>query len=356
MKIRSLEEVIEYFRSTLVSVGSSLSNFNPYTNVYAIFRSIASVITEQDVKLNTVFQNFYILTATGDYLDAKALDYGLYRSNGNYSRGYVLVKGTDALIPQGLVLSSPNQSLQFRTVSSIRTSDSVERAILVEGLTKSTESNLPAGTKLYAATLPGYSFTIGRYRDSLTLSPVGALENGSSRETDEDFRARILARLRGTETGTKSAIMSAIKDSPYGSRRMYIQEHTPITGYFTIFIDSSDSEFIEGISQIVNQVKAAGVAFLIRPIKIRSVIVRLAVDILSIDAVATVQSQAQNIINELNSRLTINKPLYKDSIVSSLSILDRVKSIKLIEPIGDVVPNNSELIVIEDIQFTFNSY
>jgi len=356
MKIRSLEEVIEYFRTTLVSVGSSLAGFNPYTNIYAIFRAIASAITEQDVRLNTVFQSFYILTATGDYLDAKALDYGLIRSNGDVSRGYVLVKGKEVIIPQGLVLSAPNQSLQFRTVSTIKISDNVEKSILIEGLSNSSESNLPAGTKLYASTLPSHSFTIGRYRDSLTLNTVGGLENGAGRETDEDFRARIIARLRGTETGTKSAIVNAINRSRYGSRRMYIQEHTPITGYFTIYIDSSDSQFIEGLSNTINRVKAAGVAFLIRPIRIRSVIIRLVVDITTVDAVAFIQSQAKDIISSLNNSLSINKPLYRDTIVSSLSTLDRVKSIRLIEPVADIVPNNSELIVIEDIQFTFNSY
>jgi len=350
--VRTIDEVIDNIRAELSRLGSSLSRFNPYSNLYIIFRAISSVITEQDSKLRNIYNEAFIKTATKEYLDRKGRDYGVYRLDGSVGYGSVLVKGTKTNIPKGLILETPNQYLQYETTESITSFEDIELPIKVMSLARASQANISPGTFLYSSLFPNHSFIVGRYRDNDGVVK-GGINGADDKEDDEQYRARILSLIKGPNTGTVDAIYNSLKTLPF-INRVYIEEHSPVSGYFTIVTDITDRVNLNKITDVINRVKPIGVSFRIRSLTIETVDINLRVKVISLDNISLIDNQIKVELKKLNNVLTPNQSLSKDSLSGILYQIPYIQSVDILSPLYNVSPSVSgSLLEIDNINISF---
>lgn len=337
MKPRSIETVINSIRTTLQTLGSPMAKFSNFSNLYILFRSVATVIVEQDVRLKEIIANSFVSTAIGSALDNRAMDFNIKRLTGSFSSGSCLVKGPAILIPKNTILYSSDQTIQYETYSDLKT-NTLEASLTIRALGIGSDYNLPQGTYLYSNLFPAHSFVVGRYRDPITKIPIGSLSNGSNRETDSEFRSRIRSLLSGgfTRNGTLYNLNLEISKLPYISR-VFIKEHQPVTGYFTVFIDVQDAELIKQVDSLVKSIKPVGVAFLIKPLRTKPIDVSIEVTLkgYSDPSLATsIKTTLSSYFSNLPLGAKVDPVLIRDALilntsVTSLSISKPQSSIQL---------------------------
>jgi hypothetical protein len=331
MKPRSINSVIDSIRNILESLGSPMAKFSSYSNLYILFRSIATVLVEQDVRLKEVIDNSFISTASGSNLDARAADFNIFRLRGTFTTGSCLVKGPATLIPKGTVLYSSDQLLQYEIYSDLKLT-SLEAPSLIKALGIGEEYNLPQGSFLYSNLFPSHSFVIGRYRDPITKLPIGSLSHGSNKETDSEFRSRIRSLISGgfSNHGTPSSITQEITKLPFISR-VFIKEHTPVTGYFTVFVDITDSQLIKEVDYLIRKIKPVGTAFLIRPLRTRPIDISIEI-VLGGYSDSSITDRAKRVLSSYFSSLPLGSevnPLYiRDALVAAIPM----KSLSISKP------------------------
>lgn len=262
MAPRTVAQILTSMRDSLV--GGPLSNFSPYSNVYALYRAVAIAVVEQDSLIEGMLSGFHLGTATGMDLDKRASDYGLMRLVGVGAKGWVLARSSEnVLLQPGTILTDPTSRYQYEVSQSTYVGVGVEVPIYVQSTSGTVASNLAPGTYLTSSFYPSMSFTVGRYRDTSTGAAVGAIEGGTDRESDTSLRVRLLQHLKNRSTSNRDSIYLAVRAVP-GISRVTLMEHDPITGYFTVYVDSNDATLLTRVRGIVDTVKAAGVSYLVR--------------------------------------------------------------------------------------------
>ena len=263
MPARTIAQILTSMKESLA--GGPLSNFSPYSNVYILYRAVAIAIAEQDSLIEGMVSGFHLATATGTGLDKRANDYGLSRLAGGGARGWVLAKSTEnVLLQAGVLLTDPTSRYQYEVKERVYVGVGVEIPIYIQATSGTANSNLPTGTYLTSSFYPSMGFVVGRYRNTGTGTTVGAIEGGSDRESDTSLRARLLQHLRNRSTSNRDSIYLAVGSVP-GITKVILVEHEPITGYFTVYVDSNDSTLVKRVRTVVDTVKAAGVSYLVRP-------------------------------------------------------------------------------------------
>lgn len=264
MSARTITQILSSMRDSLV--GTALSNFSPYSNVYILYRAVAIALVEQDSIIDGMVSGFHLATATGADLDKRANDYGLTRLSGSGAKGWVLAKSTESVLLQaGTLLTDPTARYQYEVKEKVYVGVGVEVPIYVQSTSGTANSNLPAGTNLTSSFYPSMTFVVGRYRNTSTDGTVGEVGGGTDREDDASLRSRLLQHLKNRSTSNKDSIYLAVRSVP-GISRVILVEHDPITGYFTVYVDTNDSTLLNTVRNVVDKVKAAGVSHLVRPL------------------------------------------------------------------------------------------
>lgn len=351
MKTRTITQVINSMRGRLTALGSPMASFSNYSNIYALFRTIAATLTEQDTRLASTVDSLFVSTAKGSDLERIASDYNLSRQVGTKAMGSVLVRGPGAIIPKGLILSIASQGTQFETLSTISTNNSVESAIPISSVAYSIQSNLDAGTSLYSALYPTHSFTVGRYRSYPSNNAVGSLSGGRALESDEELRIRIRNRLAGLDNvvGTIGATRARLLGEPYLSK-VHIQEHFPVTGYFTVYIDSNDTESQQAITNLLNTIKPIGTNFLVKPIKVLPVRISMEISTLSTSSIEEVVSSAKSYAYQYVDSLDLGETLYLNQLGSYLLTNPLISKVLIKSPLIDTASSKDTSISIESIE------
>lgn len=332
MPARTVAQILTSMRDSLV--GTALSNFSPYSNVYILYRAVAIALAEQDSLIEGMLSGFHLATATGADLDRRANDYGITRLSGNGARGWVLAKSTEAVLLQaGALLTDPTNRYQYEVTQRAYLGAGIEIPIYVQSTSGSRGSNLPAGTYLTSSFYPSITFLVGRYRDTSNGSPVGAVDGGSDREVDSDLRGRLLQHLRNRSTSNKDSIYLAVRAVP-GISRVVLVEHDPITGYFTVYVDSNDSVLLTRVRAVVDTVKAAGVSYLVRAMTPTPINLDISVTgTTDIDTDVLRAGLVSFIVNTLPS-----SPIYLDTVRGVALKVAGVTRVVSITPNSDILP------------------
>lgn len=351
MKVRLIDEIVEDIRGELTRLRSEMASFLRYSNLHILFRAIASVISELEVKLQNIENESYIRTATKDYLDRRGKDYGVFRLNGTKAVGSVLVKGPRINLPKGIILDTPNQSIQYETTQSITTFEEIEMPISIISLSRSSLANLPSGTRLYTPLFPLHSFTIGKYRDGLGI-PQGGLVGGSEVETDDSYRDNILRNIKGPNTGTIASILSSLRSLPF-IEKVYIEEHSPVSGYFTVVTDITDMENINQMKELINQVKPIGVSYMIRTLSSQLVDINLKLKITSLTLTSSIDTKLKTDLRSLNSSFKPNQSLTRETISGIVLQVPGVVGLDIVSPLQDISPSSGNLLQVDKVDISF---
>lgn len=332
MPARTVAQILTSMRDSLV--GGPLSNFSPYSNIYILYRAVAIALAEQDSLMEGMLSGFHLATAMGSDLDRRASDYGITRLAGNGARGWVLAKSTDVVLLQpGALLTDPTSRYQYEVTQRAYLGVGVEVPIYVQSTSGSSGSNLPAGTYLTSYFYPSITFMVGRYRDTSNNSPVGEIDGGSDRETDADLRGRLLQHLRNRSTSNKDSIYLAVRAVP-GIYKVVLVEHDPITGYFTVYVDTNDSVLLTRVRGVVDTVKAAGVSYLVRSMTPTPINIDISVSgTTDIDTDILRAALVSLIVNTPPS-----SPIYLDAIRAAALKVVGVARVVSISPSNDILP------------------
>lgn len=350
--MKNVLEIISQFKNNLSSLGSPLANFTNYSNIYILFRSIASVISQQYNDLDTYYKNSFLSSATGDNLDSRALDYGLYRGEGSYATGYcIATSNSNIILPNGTILNTATNNLQFQTIEEATISNS-ESYIKLQSNTYTEIANLNAGTTLISPFYPTVKFVIANSRD-LSGNFIGGLTGGKSTESDSSFRTRILAQLNNNNQGTLSSIYNKLEE--LGVPKFYIKEHYPVTGYFTVYLDTQDQTLIDNVETGLMEVKPIGVAFELKTLKSYFIDLRFVVTLQSLDFAENVSNSIRQICSNYFNTLELGQELYPINLSVLCSNITGLIDIRIIDPANTLAPSTDTILKLRDINLTINT-
>lgn len=348
---RSIDEILNQIRKVLKEQNSNLSTFPEYGNLYVIFRSIASVISEQDAELDITKDSLFLNTATNTNLDRKAVERGIVRSKGFRANGYViaeskvLANNSFTTIPKNTILINPFTNKQYITLESA-VLNIPRKSIKVESVELDSSSNLEAGTKLLSNFFNNITFTVGSFYNTLSNSYEGDIVGGAEEESDEELRTRILNRVLSKQMSTSSAIRIKA-ESVSGVNEVLIEENNPSIGYINVFIDNTNYNTINLVKQEVELVKPLGTI-----INVKS-FTNFTLNITANITLNNSTNQRDKII-EIRSRITnfianLNNTFTKEALAGTLLNLSYISNVEIISPLQTINISPKEKFVIGSI-------
>jgi uncharacterized phage protein gp47/JayE len=350
--MKNVSEIINQFKNNLNLLGSPLATFTNYSNIYIFFRSIATIISQQYNDLDNYYKNSFLSSATGNNLDSRALDYGLFRGEGSYATGYCIVTSSiNTILPSGTILNTATNNLQFQTTveSSITNEESY---IKIQSNTYTELANLNAGTTLTSPFYPTVKFIVANSKD-LSGNFIGGLTGGKSSESDSSFRDRILTQLNDNK-GTLTSIYNKLQE--LGVSKFYIKEHYPVTGYFTVYLDTQDQTLIDNIETELIEVKPIGVAFELKTLKGYFVDLRFIVTLQSLDFAESVSNSIRQICSNYFDTLELGQELYPINLSVLCSNITGLIDIRIVDPADSkLVPTTDTILKLRDINLTINT-
>ena len=351
--MKNVSEIVTQFKNNLNALGSPLATFTNYSNIYMLFRSIASVISQQYNDLDNYYKNSFLSTATGDNLDSRALDYGLYRGEGSYATGYCIATSTtNIILPIGTILNTSTSNLQFQTTVEANVNNG-EAYIKIQSNTYTEIANLNAGTTLTSPFYPTVKFVVANSKD-LSGNLIGGLTGGKSIESDSSFRTRILAQLNNNNQGTLSSIYNKLNE--LGVPKFYIKEHYPVTGYFTVYLDTQDQALIDNVETGLMEVKPIGVAFELKTLKGYFIDIRFVITLQSLDFAESVSNSIRQICSNYFNTLDLGQELYPVNLAVLCSNIVGLIDIRIVDPADSkLVPPTDTILKLRDINLTINT-
>lgn len=186
-------------------VGASkvITDFNPGSLARTLLEAAAALMEECYYLMSYLLSQFWIRTATGEWLDKRANDYGKTRKAGTVAAGTVTI-GRDSpspisvSIPKGTVFQNDTGTLRYTTQDAaiLNTGDTnVSVEVLAADIGK--DYNLPDGTTLKQS---GIALSGIEWVKLNTLTT-----KGDDIESDDDLRARLLDWIQNPGTSGNPA-------------------------------------------------------------------------------------------------------------------------------------------------------
>jgi len=349
----TLENTFNRFRDQLRTLGSPLSNFKNFGNAWMIFRAIALVIEEQNVSLQMARRSFNISTAVGEDLDNRALEvFGLTRNLGTVSTGFLLVSSSTsgvANLPEGTLFTTLNSSVQLQTTKDYTINTNLEIPIAVKSLSPGIDKNLNSGTVLTSDSNLSLTAEVGRYRDPITREPITALSGGTDPETDEELRTRLRKTFGSSNyIQLENIIRGAIPEVS----KVYVIENTPVAGYITVYINNFEARVLQDVSELVDRFKAAGIAFLVSPIKTLPVDVTLSVRLNSLSDSQNTSLLIKQAITNFFNRLEVGEVLDKGALEASVYQVNNVISSRVLGPSTNITTTSDQVVELGNLNIS----
>lgn len=351
MTIRTIEEIIEQMRTSLVDDNSELANFPEYGNLYAIYRSVAAAIVEQDVKIDTVSSNLFLNSATGEALDNKGREFNINRREGIPSTGGIIVLGNTTSIPAGTILTDSQTGLQFTVVQRITLT--AQRGVgTIECVEFTSLANLEAGRELFSSLFPNIRFIVGTSYDPFLSLYRGGLIGGSERETDNKLRQRIIRTLSTLSTSTVNALELAALNIN-GVSRVNIVENNPGLGYITVYINNSQKNILNQVKSILNNTKPVGVAIQIKSFSSVSVDIGLTVTAFSTANTVNLNNSISAAIQSLLNNLGSGSTLSREAIAGAVLNVQNVVNVAVTNPTSNITISSNEILSLNNLNITY---
>lgn len=353
MKLRSVNQVISAFRRYISSIDPKLSLFPAYGNLYIIFRAISSIITSQEYTFLEEINKYRLSKAKGEILDQLGKEFGLTRLLGSKASGGVLISGATQYIRKGTILVNVTQDLEYEITSNIRLVNNIETMAPVISLIKSSRANLREGTYLYSRAYPNHKFIVGTFRN-FNNEISGPIIGGLDKESDSDFRARIIGKLNGSiNPSSHINIFTTLKSLEYVGD-LFIREHWPVPGIVTIYSNIKDKMLLEDLNKTLYTMRPLGVSIIHRPILRYSVDVEIRVDIDRDQSIDRVDSYLDSEVHNYFSSMSIGETLNRSKLQSALSGNNLIKSLLILKPESDVRVVQDVLLVPGKIRKSFH--
>jgi uncharacterized phage protein gp47/JayE len=216
-KIPSLADILERTRQ---SFKSNMPETDPWVwpnNIYVSAKVIAERIWEAMHRIGYVQKQAFPLTATGEFLDLHAQQYGITRKAASAASGTVYgVGGTvGAIIPAGAILTK-SDGTEYTVDDDVTVQQDGSYTLYVTASSEGVDGNFE-----YGGSLRFQSAILG-VGTGVTVTAEYPLAGGAPLEDDESLRERLLQRLQYPPHA--------------GSRQDYIRWAKEITGVTDVWI------------------------------------------------------------------------------------------------------------------------
>lgn len=184
----ALERMKAALSNPLSKIEGSFSMFN--------LRAVAKEFSVSYNQMQIINDNWSLDSATGAFLDAKAVDHGVDRHYARATWGEVTFTGSDGVVvPSDTVVAAPAYGVQFTTVGDVTLTGGTATAE-VTCTTIGTAGNVPAGSITQIMTsIAGVS----------SVTNEKGFSGGVNREDDDTFRERIYEKVRDPATSGNKA-------------------------------------------------------------------------------------------------------------------------------------------------------
>lgn len=178
----SYNSILSRLKSSLTNLASKIEGSFAMDNIQAVSKEFAKYYSYLEYLSNRSFLD----TATGEFLDRKALDYGVDRKLAEPAIGVVTFSGiTGTTIPFGFLVASSSATFRVTVSGEINADGFVD--LPVECLVPGIIGNVSGGSvTTIVESKPGLVSVIN----------ASSFASGIEQELDDDFRGRIYARIR----------------------------------------------------------------------------------------------------------------------------------------------------------------
>lgn len=235
----ALERLKGYLVSPLSRIEGTFSMFN--------LRSVAQESALLSNNMEILENNWSLDSASGEYLDTKVKDYGVYRRTASFSVGTVTFGGNDGIIiPAGTIVVATDYGVQFETRDDVTISQgtaTVNAQCIATGLI----GNVPAGSvNKLAEQIQGVS--------GVTNSE--GFTGGSEREDDNNLRMRTYFKIRYPSTSGNVYDYQnwATEISGVGAAKVFPLWNGPGTVKVSILDSNGDPASHELIEEVQNHI------------------------------------------------------------------------------------------------------
>lgn len=219
---KDFNQILADMMADLAAKGTRLTDMNPGSVIRTLLEVFAAKLDEGHYLAEQIINLFFVLTASGEYLDRRVAERGLTRIQGTKATGYITAsRSTPApfgqLIPKGTTFETEDRSVQVVTTSDATLAQGQTSVIIpVDAAAVGKAGNLQAGTVLKQV---GVAVSL---IETVTVAAPG-LAGGTDTESDSDLRNRYLTviRLPGTSGNKADYIKWALEVAGVGG--VYVQ-------------------------------------------------------------------------------------------------------------------------------------
>lgn len=355
LSTRTIEEIQATYFAALANSGSNLVvDTKEGSLAYTLSRGAAAAAAAIDNRLIDLQTNSLVTNATGSRLD-ELLGFISTREQPARATGSVLaISKTDSFaIPAGTLLVNVSTGLTFKTTSaSVTAVNLFESLINIQAIEFGTASNLVAGTQLYSADYPEVCFRVGATH---ATDYEGDLVGGQNIESDNAYRARVLALISNPSSSSGSSIVRKLREYPLVDRAFV---KTTVPGVVEIWVDASTIYTAAQRQELLGYVSAylpVGSIPFIAQAKRKPVNITL-----DIQPFSNNSNDLSNLSNRVTSNLT-NLILNLD-VGESLSVGDIRRSaaslarqITVVYPTENIVCRTDEILSPGEFKFVFSA-
>ena len=217
----ALERMRGWLESPLSKIEGTFSIFN--------LRSVAMESAYLQNLMDIIRDNYFLDTASGVYLDRKALDDGLVRHYAAPSTGQVTFSGSvGVVVPSGTVVSATAYGVRFATTSEVTIGSDGTAVANVQSEGVGARGNVPAGAVDNLA---------DKIEGVVSVTNASEMENGRDRESDTQFRGRLYTKIRypATSGNVQCYINWAMDQQGVGAVKVFPLWNGPGTVKVSIF-------------------------------------------------------------------------------------------------------------------------
>lgn len=352
-KQRTIEEIQLEFLGSLTQAVPNL-NLNQSSPLYTLARANASVISDQEQRLNAFLKSSNALTAEADDLDLLASNI-VVRDKPTTALGVALISPTlvEQVIPLGIVLTDLTTGLQFISTASATTSRFVNVSLSIKAASSGSAYNIAAGTTLFSTDYQDIVFTVGTAK-LINNTYVGSMQGGRDIEPDDYFRQRFLASLLSSnQAASKNFFRQKLLSYP-GVTRAYVK--TRVGGVVEVWVNTIDgftNTELEAIRDYLLENVPAGIILTVGQSRIKTFDLSLRVTPFksSLANLSLLTQQISFAVNNYVSSLDIadSIPLAKiDQLVRPL-----VQNLKVLSPISDLKADIDQVLLLSSLDISY---
>ncbi|HCL55453.1 MAG TPA: hypothetical protein DHW82_00370 [Spirochaetia bacterium] len=292
--------------------------------------------------LNQVFENAFIMTASGSWLDLKCAEIGIYRTEAVKTKGTVFfyrntADSSNIVIPAGTMVKT-KIDVYGKEYRYLTTAEAVLEADITE-IEAEIESELE-----------GVSYNVGIDRITELQTPIDGIDGvenrigwisqyGADSETDESLKNRFLLKWGSLAGANETAYLNWISGISGIDQKIIIPLNRGF-GTVDIFITSTagspSQELLDEVQAVVDENKPLGISVQVKapdeePFNINADIVIYP----GYHTGTVIDSVIEKLSNYANA-LKIGEDVIRNRIITQAGTVDGVKDIVLNEPVSNI--------------------